>query len=160
MMYIKNNIFSNAGKSSGVNTGGAAYGLNFTNAGNPADPDWDGNAYWSNKSGDMNLMNDTTTNKINSVAPYTPTYDVCTSGCANNTLSVDPWTSSTTLDYSLNSTAGGGAALRGTAFYRNFSFSALLGTSTPDFGPFQHSDPVSTGGGGTATVNGWGLISL
>lgn len=58
------------------------------------------------------------------------------------TLSADPFTNAAGLDFSLNSTAGGGALLKGVGWPQ--SFPGLAGTSYPDIGAYQ-----SQGGGGT-----------
>jgi hypothetical protein len=60
------------------------------------------------------------------------------------TLTANPFTSSATADFSLNTTSGGGALLRGTG-YGTFPSGVTLGH--PDVGAAQHVD--SGGGGGS-----------
>jgi hypothetical protein len=57
-------------------------------------------------------------------------------------LSADPFTSASTLDFSLNNTAGGGSSLRAAGF--NPAPQGLLSTDYLDVGAFQHQ---SAGGG-------------
>jgi len=96
---IRNNLLANNARY-GIN-GGAA-------AGAAAYPWYDGNAYFSNATAARNNMDDTgTTNPINAAAPYTNTLDVI--------LTAAPFTNTATHDFTRNSTAGGGAAARGTA---------------------------------------------
>lgn len=64
-------------------------------------------------------------------------------GTGDVTLSADPFTSSGTGDYSLNSTAGGGAALKGTGYPGVFP-----GGTTTGYSSFGAVDPLSCGGGG------------
>ena len=75
-------------------------------AGSAALPMYDGNFYYSNTSGARSNMDDTgSVNAINASSPYVNVLDV--------TLSVDPFTNAAGNDYSLNTTAGGGAAVTG-----------------------------------------------
>jgi hypothetical protein len=55
-------------------------------------------------------------------------------------LTADPFTSAAGLDFSLNGTAGGGAALKAAGYPS--SFPGLVGTSYPDVGAYQHGDPA------------------
>lgn len=66
-----------------------------------------------------------------------------TAGSHSATLTGTPFTNSSTLDFSLNATAGAGAAVRAAGV--PISYSGLLGTGYPDAGLFQHQD---SGGGG------------
>lgn len=88
-----------------VSNGG--YGIMFAaSVGNPAIPDWDGNAYYNNTSGTRNNGDDTTTNPINGVSPYTNSLDVViTAGT--------PFTNAAGGDFSLNSIANQGALCQG-----------------------------------------------
>lgn len=103
-----------------------------TTAGVPASTFLDGNAYYNNTSGAKSNMDDVgTTNAINGVAPYVRTLDV--------TLTGDPFTSSSTGDFTLNNTAGAGAACRAAGIP-----GAMPGVSQVgylDMGVFQHQDP-------------------
>jgi hypothetical protein len=116
--------------------GNGGYGLNNSDgAGTPALPQYDGNAYKSNTSGPRNNFDDTTTNPVNGASPYTNVLDV--------TLTADPFTSSGTGDFTLNTTAGGGAACRGAG-----TPGAMPGVSQVgklDIGALQHADPASGG---------------
>jgi hypothetical protein len=58
-------------------------------------------------------------------------------------LSADPFTNAAGLDFSLNSTAGGGALLKGAGWPSTFP--GLAGTSYPDIGAYQ----TAAGSGGT-----------
>lgn len=93
---IRNNIVAN----------NVRYGISgATSVGNPAQPQYDGNFFYANGTAPRNNMDDTgATNPINAVGAYTNVLDVI--------LSASPFTSAGTDDYSLNSTAGGGAAVR------------------------------------------------
>lgn len=68
-------------------------------------------------------------------------------------LSVDPYTSQSTGDYSLNATAGGGAAVRAAA-YPNAVFPNSLTRSYLDGGAVQHADPAASGGASAHTFVG------
>lgn len=107
------------------------YGLNFTNSAYPALPQTDGNAYWTNTSGARN--NCDSVSGIYAVAPYTRVFDV--------TLSADPFTNAGSNDYSLNATAGGGAACRGVGVPQTWPGTTTVGT--PDLGAVQHADPAA-----------------
>jgi Right handed beta helix region len=60
------------------------------------------------------------------------------------TLTGDPSNNAGSLDFSTNTTAGAGAALRGAG--SPSSYPGLAGTSSPDVGAYQHADPVASGG--------------
>jgi len=88
----------------------ARYGLNgdTLGAGWGKFPQWDGNAYFGNGTAGRNNADDTgTTVPINAANPYSNTLDV--------TLSGNPFTNAAGHDFTLNSTAGAGAAAKGTA---------------------------------------------
>lgn len=126
--YIKRNIFS----------GNGGYGCRiYTSAGYPAEFCWDGNAYYSNTSGNRGNMDDTSTVAINGVNAYTNALDVIVTAGT-------PYTNSASNDFTLNSTASQGALLRGTSGGAPYGVSQ---TSYLDFGVFQHQD---AGGGGTS----------
>jgi hypothetical protein len=111
------------------------YGLNNADgAGTPALPQFDGNAYWSNTSGARNNFDDTTTNPVNGAGPYTNVLDV--------TLTANPFTNAAGGDFTLNSTAGGGAGCRGAGTPGAFPGSTVIGY--PDLGAAQHQESVAT----------------
>lgn len=84
------------------------FGINLASGpGTPASPAWDGNAFFSCTAGNRNNMDDTTVNPVNGVVPYTNIHDVA--------LTAIPFTNATTGDFTLNSTAGGGAACKNAA---------------------------------------------
>lgn len=122
-MIVRNNIIVNS----------AGYGM-VGASGYPAQPWWDGNAYYNNTSGTRQYLDDTgSVNAINAVSPYTNVLDVI--------LSAGPFTNAAGGDFTLNNTAGGGAACRGAG-----TPGPLLGVSQTgkiDMGCFQHAD---TGG--------------
>lgn len=126
---IKGNILSSNG----------GYGIIGANAAVPADPFWDGNAFYSNTSGARNNMDDTGgAVAINGVAPYTNVLDVI--------LTANPFTNSASGDFTLNNTPGGGAACRAAG-----TPGAMPGVSQVgylDMGCFQHQDS----GGSTGPV--------
>jgi hypothetical protein len=132
---VRNNIIVNMGR----------FGF-FGDAspGNPAMPLYDGNAYFNNASGDRLRMDDTgTVNAINAAAPYTNIWDI--------TLTGDPFTNAAGGDFTLNSTAGAGAAVRagGTPGPLN----GITQVGHVDLGALQHLD--SGGGGSTPTAAGY-----
>lgn len=118
------------------------YGMNGVTAAWAAHPSFDGNAYWSNTSGTRNLLDDTTSNAIDGVAPYTNVFDVVITGTDPTN---DPFVNKAANDFRLNATAGAGALLRGT-FANSFIPGAGL-VSKEDFGCYQHADPAASGGG-------------
>ncbi len=129
---IKGNIVTNCG----------GWGLNSTNAGIAASPLWDGNAYFSNTSGTISTnFNDTSTNAINAVNPYVNQYDVI--------LSADPFTNKAANDFTLNNTAGGGAACRGVGIQPN-KIPGITQTEYSDMGALQHQD---AGGSNVYAIN-------
>lgn len=125
---IRNNIFvSNAG-----------YGINQTTTpANAAQPQWDFNAYYNNTSGARNNMDSTSTTATISdgVSPY--------SYVGNVTLTGVPFTNAGAGDYSLNNTAGQGAACRAAGFAGTFIGGLSVGYQ--DMGAIQHKDPASSG---------------
>ncbi len=86
---VRNNLLISNGR----------YGLNGYTGGNGWGkfPQWDGNAYFGNG----------TTNPVNAANPYSNSLDV--------TLSGQPFTNTSTHDFTLNSTAGAGAACKAAA---------------------------------------------
>jgi hypothetical protein len=131
---IRGNIF--------VNCGG--YGLaNLIGAGVPAAPEWDGNAYYSNTSGNRNNLDDTSTTPVNGSAPYTNVYDI--TATTTPALTSLPFVNVGSLDFRLNNTAGGGASLRGNA--PGNTLPGLSTTGYRDFGAIQHQDAVASGSG-------------
>jgi hypothetical protein len=111
-------------------------------AGSPAGPWWDGNAYFTSTSGNRNNLDDTTTNPINGVSPYTNVLDVALSG--------DPFTNSAGGDFTLNNTTGAGAACRAVGFPGAMPGVSQVGYM--DFGIFQHQDSGGGGGGGASSI--------
>lgn len=66
------------------------------------------------------------------------------------TLSADPYTSVVSFDYSLNSTAGGGAAVRAAGFppvIGTYPATGFTRAAWPDGGAIQHQDAGGGGGG-------------
>ena len=123
---IRNNLL--------VDNGG--YGLANSVAGTAAWPQYDGNAYYSNTSGTRQNIDDTGgTNPINGVGTYANVFDVI--------LSADPFTNAAGGDFTLNNTAGGGAALRGTGVPGTFPGTGGIGYLT--FGALT-PDPSAAGG--------------
>jgi len=114
---VRNNIFdSNAG-----------YGINFTSAfvnGPYALPVINYNAFRNNTSGARNNVS---------------------AGTGDVTLSADPFTNAASGDFSLNTTAGGGAACRAAGFPGVFP--GGLTTGYLDIGAAQHQDSGGSGGG-------------
>jgi hypothetical protein len=134
-VQVRDNVIANHTAAGAAGFQGAAA------AGWAADPSFDGNAYYNNTSHRSNADDTGSVNPINGVAPYTNTLDViCTA---------DPFTNAAGGDFSLNNTAGGGAAIRA------HGVPGIIPGSTPtgslDMGVFQHADPA--GGGTTYVVN-------
>ena len=125
-----------------VQNGG--YGIQLSAAGNPADAMYDGNAFFSNTSGTRNNMDDTATNAVDGVSPYTNTLDVILTG--------DPFTNAAGNDYTLNNTAGAGAACRAAGTPGGFPGSSVIGYL--DIGAVQHQDPAGSGGGTSVAIFG------
>ncbi len=111
------NIFDSNGQSSG-----AGYGFDCANGGGTSTVTAFNNAYRNNKSGAINQ----------------PTNEVCT-GANDVTLSASPFTTPGT-DFSLNSTAGGGAALKGVGYLGTIPSG---GTGASDIGPLQSGASAS-----------------
>ena len=128
-LSIKGNVFAKCG----------GYGMtNLAGAGVAARREWDGNAYYSNTSGDRNNFDDTTVNPVNAAAPYTNVLDVL-----SGAVTVNPFTNAAGGDFTLNGTANGGALLRGTGAFN--AWPNLTQVGYRDFGAIQHQD---AGGGG------------
>jgi hypothetical protein len=113
-------------------------------AGLPAHPFYDGNAYWNNTSGARSNCDDTTANPQDGVAPYANVLDV--------TLTGNPYTNSAGGDFTLNNTAGAGAACR--AAGTPGALPGVTQTGKLDLGVFQHADAGGGGGGGLLTGPG------
>jgi hypothetical protein len=133
-----------------ANNGG--YGLvGALAAGIAASPAMDGNAYYGNTSGARQYADDATVQPINGVAPYTNRLDVT---CTASPFVSDTGTT-TTSDFRLNATAGGGAGLKGTAAPRAWPLhvtgagatEVTVTTSAPSFGAAQPA-PVAGGSAG------------
>ncbi|HWO57971.1 MAG TPA: hypothetical protein VNN55_10440 [bacterium] len=67
------------------------------------------------------------------------------------TLTADPFTNAAGKDFSLNNTAGGGAAARSAGFG---TYPEISTTGYPDVGAAQHADPPAGGGGGSLIAGG------
>ncbi len=104
-----------------------------------ADYMYDGNAFYNNAANRVNMDDTGGTNAINGSAPYTNVLDVV--------CSADPFTNAAGGDFTLNTTAGGGAACRG--FGTPGTLPGATGTGYLDIGVWQHQDPASSGGGGS-----------
>ncbi len=68
-------------------------------------------------------------------------------------LSVNPFTNAAGLDFSLNSTAGGGAALAGTGIPGSTTGLTLPGLSTLSYPSIGGAQPTSSGGAGGSSRN-------
>lgn len=119
---VRNNVLSlNGGYGY---SGGAAAGL-------PADPRYDGNAYYNNGLGAR--LNCDDVSGVNGVNPYVNVLDV--------TLATIPFSNPASGDWSLNGAAGGGAACRAAG-----SPGLLMGASKAgyvDFGALQHQEAAA-----------------
>lgn len=103
-----------------------------TAAGSQALATYDGNAYYNNGV-NRKFMDDVgNAVAVNGVSPYTNVLDII--------LTADPFTNSAGGDFTLNNTAGGGAAVRGHGVPA--SIVAATGTCASDMGVFQHADPA------------------
>ena len=128
---ILNNILSNNG----------GYGINMaSSAGIRAFFNFDGNAYYSNTSGNRNNMDDTTTNKQNGVAPYTNVSDVFPAS--------SPFVAAASYNWNLNQNSSG-AAIRGYGVPKTWpaisGSNASITTSFVDMGAVEHQDPGFAG---------------
>ena len=103
------------------------------------DPVWNGNAFWSNKSGNRNGFDDMTTSSINGMYPP-PGGDKFDVYLTNN-----PFVNDTGGNFSLNSTANAGALITNTAIPGIFPGGANTGYAS--FGAVQ---PI---GGSSSTIN-------
>ncbi len=125
--FVRNNLLISNGR----------YGLNgyASSLGWGKFAQWDGNAYFGNATAARNNADDTgTTNAINAANPYTNTLDV--------TLSGSPFTNAGAHDFTLNSTAGAGAAATGTA--TPGAIPGLSQTGSNSFGALQPSAAGTT----------------
>ena len=120
---VRNNVM--------VNNGG--YGINATVGGFPAAAAlaFDYNAFYNNTSGARNVIG---------------------AGPNDVTLTADPFTNAGADDFSLNTTAGGGAALRSEGYPG--AFPGGLTTGYLDIGAAQHADPVGGGAPRSAGMSG------
>lgn len=150
--FVRGNIFSKSG----------TYGLVGSNAsaGCPALPWTDGNAYWSNTSGNRQDLDDggygsaaTFANPVNWCNPYANVLDVYLSS-GSNPFTADSTGSTGGGNLTLNNTVGAGALLRAAApiglmpssnYPSNPPYQSYL-----DFGALQHQD---SGGGGMLYVS-------
>lgn len=136
-LSIRNNIITD-------HTAGSAAGIKSSTAALRADPRYDGNFYYNNTSNRVN-MDDTATNAVDNVSPYTNTLDVL--------LTASPYTNAAGNDFTLNNTAGGGASVRGKGYpgVGGTVYSGIPGLASStgylDGGVFQHADPASSSGG-------------
>lgn len=121
-----NNIFAKCG----------GFGIQLASAaGSPAQMEYDGNAFFSNTSGNRNNMDDTgTVNALNAAGTYTNVNDIiCTA---------DPFVNAASGDFRLNQNPTAGAAIRGLGAYQ-----LPPGSTSPankgfsDMGAVQHQDP-------------------
>jgi hypothetical protein len=151
---VRNNTVHNNGRHGINNTGGiptawvvlnniltsnGGYGLvGGPTTALPADPAYDGNAYYNNTSGARNNLDSTT--GIYGVAAYTNTHDV--------TLTGSPYvggTTGSTANFGLNNTVGAGAACRAVgvpaAWPGNSGTTGFL-----DMGAVQHQDSGGSSG--------------
>lgn len=113
------------------------FGLRATTIGSGRFPNYDGNAYYNNTSGTRSNLDDVGgTNPINAANPYTNVHDVILTG--------DPFTNAAGGDFTLNTTAGAGAACRAAGLPSTIA--GATGTGYPDLGVFQHPDPAATPG--------------
>lgn len=103
-----------------VNNGG--YGLNFSGGLVIAAPEYDNNAYYNNTSGTRNN---------------------CGSGSSDVILTASPFTNAGSGDFSLNATAGGGAASRAAGIPG--AFPGGLTTGYPDIGAVQSQAAAAAG---------------
>lgn len=126
---IKNTNRINTGEAVGniISTAGT-YCLDGGSAGTPAGPRWDGNFFLACTTANRHFIDDTgSTNPINGAAPYTNIKDV--------QLTADPFTNKTSHNFTLNNTAGGGAAVRSAGVPSILG--GNTGTSYRDGGPYQ-----------------------
>jgi len=142
----RNNLITDHTAGSGIKQNTSAW---------PASPEYDGNFYYNNLQHRTNIddcnptanSNSTYTNLVYLSGPYTNTLDVF--------LTASPYVNAATNDFRLNSTAGGGAAVRGAGTPGSSTASPYneipgLGLAAyPDGGALQHQD---AGGGSTTFI--------
>lgn len=128
---IQNNIFVNCG----------IYAINGSASSIQAVPTVDGNAFFGSGTANRRNIDATTLG-----APYTNIWDI--------QLTADPFTNAAGGDFTLNATAGGGAALKGTgqAGYVGPAWSKATGTGYMDLGAFQTQFGAGGGGANSAYV--------
>lgn len=90
----------------------------------------------------------------NTSGPYTDlnTLGIFTAQDGDVSLTADPFTNSSGLDFSLNSTTGGGAALKAAGYPGIAPFA----TAYNDIGPAQHQDSGGGGGGSVLPIGSSG----
>jgi hypothetical protein len=117
----RGNLIAKYGTTSG-------FGLSSSGAAFPAQPAWDGNAYWpTTGSGMRSNVDDASTNAVDAVAAYANQYDV--------TLTADPFVNASGGDFRLNGVAGGGLACRGFGVPNRWPGLTIAGY--PDLGAVQ-----------------------
>lgn len=128
---IQNNIIVGMG----------SYGI-FSSSNWAANPLWDGNAYYNNSSGNRNGADNTTISSgVNAgINPYINAHDI--------QLTASPFVNASTGNFSLNSTAGGGASIRGMGVPTSWPGNSLT-TSAPSMGV---STPSCSAGSGSCSV--------
>jgi hypothetical protein len=156
--FMRNNIITD-------HTAGSAAGIKCSTAALPADPRYDGNFFYNNTIDRVNLddygtstssgaysatlssgivVSGSNTNAVNVATPYVSAFDV--------KLTATPWNNAGSNDFTLNTTAGGGAAVRGKGQpgVGGTLFSGIPGLTTLngylDGGVFQHQDPAGGSG--------------
>jgi hypothetical protein len=128
--HCRDNIFTANGGYGFVGTSGTAL---------PADPDYDGNAYWNNASGARSLVDSTT--GIYGVNPYTNVRDLTLTGSPY----VGP-TTGLTANFGLNNVPGAGADCRGAGSPGTWpGLPATVGNL--DMGAVQSQAPPAAGAG-------------
>lgn len=131
--HIRNNLLiSNVG--TGIVGGGAA--------GSAALPQYDGNAFFGNAATRSNMDDVGVVNAGNAAAPYTNVLDII--------LTADPFVSAATNNYSLNTTAGGGAAVRSTG--TPGVIPGLVQTGSMDLGALQAAPAAASTGSNSAYI--------
>ena len=129
MAFIKGNLLESPGRYN--NVGGN------TTAGTSASWRYDGNAYYlgSGTANRFDLDDTGTSCKICAIGTYTNTKDVIMTQSALNNPGAN--------DFTINTSTGGGLQVRGNGWPQTISGITVHGN--PDFGPFQHPDPVGNG---------------
>jgi hypothetical protein len=147
-------VMSNAVIRGNILAGSGGYGINGSATWAARAP-FDGNAFWSNALGSRNNIDDTATNPIDGVAPYTNVNDVLIPG-TNPTN--DPFISKATNDFRVNNIAGAGQLLRGTLAATYVPGAGLA--SYEDFGCYQHQETAVAAGGVNRSILPAGVSAL